>query len=198
MFKTKIIPLLGVFVGLLVAGSPVGAQIRIEPVIIVPDVVCTEGEQLVGFSARTTDGGRGVIKMNRLCNATFPGSHMCSTSEIGDSFVEVQQLAWVRPTIAAFGIDTDGNLVTGDVLGVSNPSFTGTPSPIQNTSCLAWSSSSESHLGFVIDGSVGDGHGLIGRRSCDYVLPVSCCALAKACTDTLIGTLTIEVLKKEK
>ena len=121
----------------------------------------------VGVTSTTSTGGVGIGALNNACDATFPGSRMCTTVEIMETTpfpAGVQRGAWVRPLI--IGLDSQRQLL--DASGFHEfPTIVG-----EGLSCRGWQSSSAQHGGMEVVGSTG----LFTATSCSDSRPAACCA----------------------
>jgi hypothetical protein len=117
---------------------------------------------LVGFSTMTLQGGAGVFGLTQACQLDFPGSRMCTSTEVLNT-VSIPPLtgtrAWVRPTIV-FG------------LGISFVDESGANSG--DLSCIGWTSSASSSAFGLSVTNIG-GFSVVGSP-CSSLLPVACCA----------------------
>lgn len=92
--------------------------------------------QLVGFTSATFTGGQGVLGFTRACQQEFPGSRMCSSTEVMETTTVPSGLsgeAWVRPTLISSGdirVSLPDSGGAADAAGIS-----GSP---ETLSCDGW------------------------------------------------------------
>ena len=86
----------------------------------------------VGISAARFDGNAGIITFHAACDATFPGSQMCTSEDIilggTDPGVETTDQVFVHPVIVVY--DEDLNMAVD---------FSGQTATPENLSCRGWS-----------------------------------------------------------
>ena len=132
----------------------------------------------LGLSKGVTDGGGGIVTMHRLCQATFPGSRMCTSRDILLSIAPPalgrSDSGWVQPVFVpyhsepgVFDISGVGHITElQEKLGVD---FT-TP---RHLSCFGWSRGSGDLSGLTLSGGIGDGGYSIIQ--CSFQQRVACC-----------------------
>jgi len=126
--------------------------------------VSAPASQFMGFSSGTTDGAGGLIGMSNLCQASFPGSHICSTVEFGrstkNSATGVSGTAWIRPVLAGGDSANALDIETGHA-------YTS-----YRMTCAGWSDNRNTETGLSMDDK-----GSITRAlsTCDVQRSVACC-----------------------
>ena len=130
-------------------------------------VLAGDDREYVGETAATTVPNIGIMTMHDLCNASFPGARMCSSSDIvrggGVKADPPPQEAWVSPS-----------LVTGTAAGYVLDA-SGVTSAKGTLSCSAWSSASSGLTGLVLTS-----WGWLSVTTCNSTkVGVACCALRK-------------------
>ncbi len=124
--------------------------------------------QLVGFTTEEFLGDAGLFTLTLACQAEFPGSRMCTSIEILNTFDVPSGLvgeAWVRPShvpVSASGVST-GGIHVGDASGVINQT---------TLSCNGWSKLF-SGTGLTVD-STGAFNGEIACLP-ENIRSVACC-----------------------
>jgi len=118
----------------------------------------------VGSSVTTGAGNQGPVNFSRYCDATFPGSRMCSTVEVIGTLYpppETTPNAWVRPSFSGY-LNAAGeamDLATGKVMLPDD------------MNCWAWSTGGELTTGLIVQFD-----GTIRPVPCNNFLPIACCA----------------------
>ena len=115
--------------------------------------------RLVGFSTASFDGGEGLLGFARACEAEFPGSRMCNTTEVAESTNVPDGLtgpAWV-------------NLDRGSAVEQSMISDLCRAAALQGR----WSTADSNFGGVVVNAS---GH--VSTGNCNEFRSVACCAPA--------------------
>jgi hypothetical protein len=111
--------------------------------------------------------GTGLVRLNRACHNTLPGSRMCTSEEVLRSrtnFEPPQQLGdslWVAPTI--IGFTPTGEAL--DILGASGDYR-------DELTCGGWTFSGSTFTGLTIDQQFG----FPLLKSCNSFFAVACCA----------------------
>jgi hypothetical protein len=120
----------------------------------------------VGLTTAVFDGAGGFAVMNASCNVEYPGSRMCSSTVILDSYPAPEPLAdaWVWSRIVAASPSISLNEI--GQASTSNPSYGNCSSSLGS----AFGSASATFDGTIIT-AAGDVH----LWSCNSTLPVACC-----------------------
>ena len=139
---------------------------RIALLVLVVFVVCismfanaidARAAKFLGFTDIAVDGHTGVMELNRLCQAQFSGSHMCTTREIMNDTNPNHRFpfagwAWVKSVF-----DNPGDeFLSGSSGG--------------QLSCFGWSSKASFDKGLAINGDSN-----FSQQKCNLLLNVSCC-----------------------
>lgn len=117
--------------------------------------------QLVGFTSSTFEGAAGVLNFTEGCQADFPGSRMCTSTEIMETTAVpllALESAWVRPDI----ITDTGTGLAIDASGVEAEAI--------DLSCDGWTSQEFTSTGLSVRR-----RGSFSLLRCDAPLPVACC-----------------------
>jgi hypothetical protein len=129
------------------AGNPKPVEVVSLPTVNVEGCLA-EGVQLLGFSSETTSA-TGIFAMTNLCQADFPGSRICTESEILTTRTVPPGLAghaWVVPT--------------------RNPAE---PANVAAGTCEGWTNLD------AASGLTVDQEGSLEFRACNMALSVACC-----------------------
>lgn len=137
--------------------------------------VLAQDRELVGVTSETTSGfGGGVAGMHERCKAEFPGTRMCSSSDIVRNGVSdalglpLNNLAWVHPSREV----PDTRFISTGILDA----VSGIPTTAGSTlSCGSWNNESSNNRGLII----GD-DGTLSLLPCSATIAVACCALVAA------------------
>jgi hypothetical protein len=150
-------------------------------IVLVFDVSFVEAQdrELVGFTTTSTTGSnQGIVGMHELCSLDFPGSRMCTTSDIVRNGVApgvVLQRGWVHPA-AVVEVTAEG--ITGPNKGKWLDTVSGARSSFDDwrgmLSCFGWTTTGSLVGGLVIFPS-----GSLHEDPCSDSRPVACCAEAK-------------------
>jgi len=117
------------------------------------------GYQLVGFSAETFAGNRGILNLNRTCQRRFPLSRVCTAQEVS------QTIAVPMPPGYGYAWIQNGG-------GAGNSA---------GRDCNGWTSDSKEVRGVTIEMGADTGcYGGFLLRGCDELHPVACCARVSA------------------
>jgi hypothetical protein len=113
--------------------------------------------KFLGFTDVAVDGKTGIMELNRLCNAQFSGSRICTTREIMNDTNPNQRFpfagwAWVK---SIFNNPAD-EFLSGSSGG--------------QLSCLGWSSNASFDRGLAINS-----HSNFSQQKCNLLLNISCC-----------------------
>jgi hypothetical protein len=141
------------------------------PTITVENMVT----KVIGLSAEESTGVGDGAARDALCNATFPGSHWCSTQEYHDGGLAFRpdepENAWIKPTVVSAVFDPEFNEMRFvDVTGLLLNS--------NSLNCNGWRSETASGTYLAI----GDRHTGVGETSsvwtfhCSNSAPNVCCA----------------------
>ncbi len=133
----------------------------------------------LGLSTESTNGDNAYVNMALLCEADFPGSKVCSTTDL---------VNWSPPPdIAGMGLNNYGwmHVENQTILGPASVMdeatgfvFTDTSPPAQQVSltCNGWLTLSNDYVGVAL--RVVSASDIIeyGLRACGNLQPVACCA----------------------
>lgn len=123
---------------------------------------------LVGFTAATTTGDAGILRMTAMCQAEFPASRMCTSAEVLAT-QKVPELpdgnAWVMPTFAPT-LSRDLAIPDSEPRSVDVSGISGYP---ETFTCWAWTRTNSAGLRV-------DREGRFGPDFCSSNLRVACCA----------------------
>ena len=124
---------------------------------VLADAGVASAGKFLGFTDIAVDGDTGVMEINRLCNAQFSSSRMCTTREIMNGTnpnhrFPVAGWAWVK---GIFDNPAD-EFLSGSGGG--------------QLSCLGWSSNASFDKGLAINGDSN-----FSQQKCNLLLNVSCC-----------------------
>jgi hypothetical protein len=113
--------------------------------------------KFLGFTDIAADGKTGVMELNRLCQAQFSGSRMCTTREIMNTVNTGHKIpfagwAWVKNVYNNPGDE----FLSGSSGG--------------QLSCWGWSSNASFDKGLAINGDSN-----FSQQKCNLLLNVSCC-----------------------
>jgi len=125
--------------------------------------------KFIGVSEDIHDGDDGVMNMNSSCNKSYPGSRMCTSKEILDSYSisnSIKQYAWIKPVLVPVSMSSQ---FSGDHFFMSDISGK-TSSSEYGMSCRGWSNRAK-YYGL----SVGVPDGNITLINCKELQPVACC-----------------------
>jgi len=133
--------------------------------------------QLVGFSAGASQGSSGVLHLSTLCQATYPGSRMCTADEVVKSvtFPAITSSAlnpgpqgWVMPTsIGGRGMNMGYDITTG------------LQTDTQDLTCNGWSGTGSSSSLSGATGLTITDRGQFRVVACSNSAMVACCAPIK-------------------
>ncbi len=136
-------------------------------------VLAGDGREYVGVTTDTTLPNVGIIALHDLCEADFPGSRMCSSSDIirngGVGAALPPAGAWISPAIKPL-------ISVGFALDLSGVSTTDTG----YLACFSWISAGLGDEGVFIPRSLTTWRGQAPPVLClQRHLPVACCAERK-------------------
>ena len=123
--------------------------------------IASKEPQLVGFTTESFLGDRGVLDFTKACQADFPGSRMCTSTEIMKTTavpVLAGLVAWVRPHIIT-------NTGTGSAIDAS-----GVQEEASDLSCKGWTTRLSPFTGLSVSLT-----GSFGVLTCEAPLRVACC-----------------------
>lgn len=135
-------------------------------ILIFTHAVDVKADSFVGFSSATATGDSGIMELNRLCQISFTGSHMCTTNELMNSVNKGNKTpsagtAWIKPFMIFY---YQPSFAVVDIAG-----FEGEP---RYLSCHGWTD--------VYDtGSAIDATGKFSRQACNNSLNIACCGVKK-------------------
>ncbi len=126
---------------------------------------------LVGFSSATVQGDAGVFGMTAACQADFPTSRMCLTTEVIATqalpALSSSDMGWVQPVLLTGNTGPEGAGTGGALVDAAS----GHAVPVSGTlSCQSWINAA-SGIGLVVLSNGG-----IGTGACDTAHQVACCA----------------------
>lgn len=138
------------------------ARVVIGFAIIAIGLQQAEARSFVGATSRTVGGNAGIATMSRLCDARYPGSRVCTSSEYlysvhpaktpkahGPAWIQAAPTAWI-------GADQSAMDISGFRL---EPGY---------MNCFGWSNAAV--MGLTVTGS-----GQFAQAVCSQVLSVTCC-----------------------
>ncbi len=136
-------------------------------------VLAGDGREYVGVTTDTTRPDVGIIALHDLCEADFPGSRMCSSSDIirngGVGAALPPAGAWINP--APIPVTPVG--FASDLSGAAN-TYPG------SLACFSWISAGLGDKGEFIPRSLTTWRGQAPPVVCfQRLLPVACCAERK-------------------
>jgi len=126
---------------------------------VLADAGVASAGKFLGFTDIAVDGHTGVMELNRLCQAQFSGSRMCTTKEIVNNTNPNHRFpfagwAWVKNVY-------------------NNPGDEFLPgSSGGQLSCWGWSSKASFDKGLAINGDSN-----FSQQKCNLLLNVSCCQI---------------------
>ena len=133
--------------------------------------------QFVGFSAGASRGSSGVLELSTLCQATYPGSRMCTSEEVAKSVtfpaftssgVNPIHRGWVMPTsIGGRGMNFGYDITTG------------LQTDTQNLTCNGWAGTGSSSSLSGATGLTVTDRGQFRVEVCSNAAKVACCAPIK-------------------
>lgn len=131
-----------------------------------------DGRELVGFAGPVVNGSGGIFEKHAMCDAAFPGSRMCYSTDILRNGARDNPPAfgqgWVQPSLI-FSDPNAGLFI--DASGRHATDFSG------KLSCLGWAISSGGYKGLTIE--VQELGAFFLDETCNNEFLVACCAARK-------------------